>query len=284
MRVVAAQKTAAPATIPDHLADDDLVIDLRDHVLDDAGPVVSFRPPAPPAPATPGRTLHAVLVVVAVVIAAAALLVTWPDDGSRERVITPDATTTAPAPAAVETTVPAPDPVAEQPAPVEEAPATPATTVAPRPVPARAAPATTVVPVPAPAPAPVIVVERSTTSIELFLAEDPAESSATMAVGPSPGVDRIRVELLADLPTEGTRVPVQVEIVNDDDVAIDFPGPITVTVIGERDGQRVAEAVLQVPGVTRLAARSTQRLTGEIELTLGTTTLRAELPMQEPAR
>ena len=278
MRVVAAQKTAAPATIPDHLADGDLVIDLRDHVLDEAGPVVSFRPPAPPAAAAPGRTLHAVIVVVAVALAAAALLVTWPDDGPRERVIAPDATTTVPAPAAVETTVPAPAAL-EPPAAAEVPPAAPATTVAARPAPARAAPATTVVP--APAPAPVIVVERSTTSIDLVLAEDPAESSATMAVFPSPGVDRIRLELLADLPAEGTRVPVQVEIVNDEDVALDFPGPIRVTVIGERDGQRVAEAVLEVPGVTRLAAHSSQRLTGEIELTYGTTTLRAELPMVE---
>lgn len=179
--------------------------------------------------------------------------------------ITPDATTTVPAPAAVQTTVPAPDPAVEPPAAVTAPPAAPVTTVAPRPV-------------------PVIVVERSTASIELVLAEDPSASSATMVVGPSPGVDRIRLELLADLPSEGARVPVQVEITNDEEFALDFPGPITVTVIGERDGQRVAEALLELPGVTRLAAHSSQRLTGEIELTYGTTTFRAEMPVQEPAR
>jgi hypothetical protein len=248
-------------------ADCDELIDLVN-----AGVVVDATPAAPRTGARARYVLGAAGVIGLLVVSAAVIRdttgtgsqVTIADRTTATSVITtlptPDddpvvvATTVAPAP------TPSPTPA---PAPVPSQDATPTASTVPTTLPAPPAPAD-------PAPTFVTTTETADNSMTVTIAEDPANNHAASTVGPSAGVDDVRVSLYFAPEKTDTGYAVWVSIENRSDGALTFPGGAE-AVIRATDERGVAQEItVRRDDVVELAPGATVELAGVLPLDPGT--------------
>jgi hypothetical protein len=143
------------------------------------------------------------------------------------------------------------------------------------------------VPAPAPvtaAPAPVTTTETADNSMTVTVSEDPAESSGTSTVGPSEGVDRVRVDLGFSPEATDAGYPVSVTVENRGDDAITFEGGAAATVRATGEDGAVQQVTIARPDVTELAPGQTVRLEGAMPLAPGRYELTTEIDVTAPSR
>jgi hypothetical protein len=184
-----------------------------------------------------------------------AVTTTVPDDDAPEPIPTSTSTTAAPTPTPTPTSVPAPAAVAPTPRPVADTP---------------------------PAPAFVTTTETADNAITVTISEDPAQSSGSSFVGPSAGVDRVRVEL--DFSPEATAAgyPVAVTIENRSDAPITFDGGATAVITATAEDGTAHEVTVTRTDVTELAPGTTVRLDGVLPLEPGRYDLTSEADVTAP--
>ncbi|HYD09752.1 MAG TPA: PilZ domain-containing protein [Acidimicrobiales bacterium] len=219
-----------------------------------------------PARRTSRRLVAAGVAVLVVTLAVAAAMVAR---GSSPTV--PFEVATGRDPAVTTTTTAAPaSPSGSAPTTVAAPPA-----VVPAPVPTTVAPPVAAVEPAAPAPstetpAPAAPVapraEQADNGVTVHLAEDPAETVVASQVGPSAGVDQVRIQLDVIPEQQGTTLPIAVVIENRGDVPLEFRDGLTTTVAATRAGSTVTEVVLRDAAVTSLAPGARHELLGTIDL------------------
>ena len=239
----------------------------------------AMAPPAAAVAAVPTRRFYAGIIAAAVLvmaIVAVALVVRagGSDDDASDATslastaedVAEDETSSAsesgsddPAEPASTPTTAAPSPSAEEPS-TDQDPA-PATAVDPAPAPSGAQPA----PSPAPAPALVTRTETADNGVQVELAEDPSQTAVASTVGPSAGVDKVRIQLDVIPEQQGTVLPVAIVIENRGDRDLEFTDGLTTTITVTAADGAAREVVLRAPDVTTLAPGARHELLGSID-------------------
>jgi hypothetical protein len=170
----------------------------------------------------------------------------------------PVSTTVAPAPV-----VPTSQSAAATPAPtvdvVQPAPATPPA-ASPSPTPTQ----------PAAAAAPVTTTEHADNTLRVTVSDDPSQTSAESTVGPSNGVDPVRVQSQFSPEHTAAGYKVAVTIENRSDKAIRFEKGIDALVTVTSDRTVVDQVAFRAPDVVELAPGETAEVAGFIALEPGT--------------
>ena len=216
--------------------------------------------------ATTARRRRPVLVFAAVAGLAGALgvaLTVAGDGGSGEagkeialaRVSTPTTALAAPDVAVAPTVDPAPASVVES---------DPAPSVAPQVAPPTTVPAPAPAPAPAAAPAMVTRQETSDHDVRVVVAPEGGQSSAASTVGPSDGVDPVRMQLSVVPEPRGTVFDVMVTVENRTDDVLEL-GDVAV-VRASQDGDVVASVALSWGEVRSLAPGERAIVEGAIDL------------------
>jgi hypothetical protein len=200
-----------------------------------------------------GLLLLAASVAAALVAVAGARIATSPDDAM------PEPTAAVSTPPQVEPAAPStgmrPDSTGS--------PRTTVTTTAPTATPVAApAPVTTA---PAPVPvvaAPVTRTEGSDNAVRIILGTTSEDTAVMSSVGPSEGVDRVKVQLNVTPEPNGTSLPLEVTFENRGDEAITFTDGFTATITSMRDGVVTGTATFTASDVTEVAPGQTVRAPG----------------------
>jgi len=149
---------------------------------------------------------------------------------------------------------------------------------APAPAPASSDPA----PAPAPAPALVTRTETADNGVRVELSEDPSQTVVASTVGPSDGVDRVRIQLDVIPSQEGTTLPVAITVENRGDGPLEFPQGLKTTITVTAEDGTTRDVVLQNADITSIAAGQRVELGGSIDFgSYGSFSLSATTPVAE---
>ena len=147
--------------------------------------------------------------------------------------------------------------------PVVPAPMT--TTVRAPAVAPAAAPPTSAVPAPA-TTGPTMRTENSDHQVQVHLAPQGEHSSASSAVGPSDGVDPVRVQLQVDPEPRGTEMSVWVSVENRSGDTLEMPDGFSAMITASKDGTVVRRVALRRADVVEIAPGETAVIEGAIDL------------------
>jgi hypothetical protein len=247
----------------------------RDHLaVVTATTAPAMAPPAAAVAAVPTRRFYAGIVAAAVLvmaIVAVALVVRAggsDEDASdatslastSEDVEEDETSSSASESGSDDPAEPASTPTTAAPSPSAEDPSTdPAPAVDPAPAPTGSDPA------PAPAPALVTRTETADNGVQVELSEDPSQTAVASTVGPSAGVDKVRIQLDVIPEQQGTVLPVAVVIENRGDRDLEFADGLTTTITVTGADGAAHDVVLRAPDVTTLAPGARHELLGSID-------------------
>lgn len=153
------------------------------------------------------------------------------------------------------------------------------------PAPELTAPATTTAPAPvtaAPPRAAVSRTERADNLVQVTLGTTADDTAISSFVGPSDGVERVRVQLNVTPEPDGTSLPLEVTLENRGEEALVFPDGFDTTIAATRDGVVVATATFTATGITEVAPGQLVRVGGLFDFgATGDYDLTVEVPVAE---
>jgi hypothetical protein len=127
--------------------------------------------------------------------------------------------------------------------------------------------------------------ERADNTMTVTIAEDPADTSATSTVGPTPGYDRMRVMLQFSPERTDSGYAASVIIENRGDQMVSFDGGADAVLRATRDGAVVEEVTLRRDDIVELAPGERVSLDGVLRLSEpGTYELTTSVDVTTPRR